>query len=56
MAIKYMSKKIKKQSKTEIEQLITRLDKEMREAARILDFERAAQLRDMILEIKGELG
>ena len=45
MAIKYMSKKIKKQSRAETEQLLVRLDKEMREAARILDFERAAQLR-----------
>jgi excinuclease ABC subunit B len=56
MAIKYLSKKVKKQSRAETEQLLVRLDKEMREAARILDFERAAELRDMILEIKGELG
>jgi excinuclease ABC subunit B len=56
MAIKYLSKKVKKQSRAETEQLLLRLDKEMREAARILDFERAAELRDMILEIKGELG
>lgn len=56
MALRYMSKKVKKQSKAEIEQLLIRLDREMREAARILDFERAAQLRDMILEIKGDLG
>ncbi len=56
MAIKYMNKKVKKQSRAETEQLLVRLDKEMREAARILDFERAAQLRDMILEIKGGLG
>ncbi|WP_434737431.1 UvrB/UvrC motif-containing protein, partial [Faecalibaculum rodentium] len=27
---------------------------EMREAAKELDFERAAQLRDMILELKAE--
>ncbi len=56
MAIKYLNKKVKKQSRAETEQLLVRLDKEMREAARILDFERAAELRDMILEIKGELG
>ncbi|MGI6607811.1 MAG: hypothetical protein ACOX1F_02350 [Erysipelotrichaceae bacterium] len=31
MAVKYMSKKIKKQSKVEIEKLLVRLDKEMRE-------------------------
>ena len=38
----------------EQEELIRRLEKEMREAARILDFERAAELRDMILEMKAE--
>ena len=35
-------------------ELIKRLEKEMREAARILDFERAAELRDMIMEMKAE--
>ena len=53
MALKYMSKKIKNSS-TQQEELLKRLEKEMREAARILDFERAAELRDMILEIKAE--
>ncbi len=51
MAMKYMSKKMKNSTGQQAE-LLARLDKEMREAARILDFERAAQLRDMILEIK----
>ncbi len=37
-----------------VQEVIDRLDKEMREAAAILDFERAAQLRDIILEIKSE--
>lgn len=36
--------------------LVEQLDKEMREAAAILDFERAAQLRDIVLELKAELG
>lgn len=53
MALKYMSRKLKKENR-ESEELIKRLEKEMREAARILDFERAAELRDMILEIKSE--
>ena len=53
MAVKFMSKKLKK-NKTQTDELIKRLEKEMREAARILDFERAAELRDMILEIKAE--
>ena len=51
MALKYMSKKLKN-STTQQAELLARLDKEMREAARILDFERAAQIRDMIMEIK----
>ncbi|MBR0385105.1 MAG: excinuclease ABC subunit UvrB [Erysipelotrichaceae bacterium] len=53
MAIKYMSQKLKKENRQQ-EELLKRLEKEMREAARILDFERAAELRDMILEIKAE--
>ena len=51
MAMKYMSKKLRKNAR-EQEELIKRLEKEMREAARILDFERAAELRDMIMELK----
>ena len=51
MALKYMSRKMKK-SGSQQQELLARLEKEMREAARILDFERAAELRDMILEIK----
>lgn len=43
-----------KSSKRDVEEVIERLDKEMREAAAILDFERAAQLRDIMLEIKAE--
>lgn len=38
--------------KRDVEEVLERLDKEMREAAAILDFERAAQLRDIIMEIK----
>ena len=53
MAMKYMSHKMKK-SGTETEVLIKKLEQEMREAARILDFERAAELRDMIMELKAE--
>ena len=53
MAMKYMSRKVKK-STTETAVLIKKLEQEMREAARILDFERAAELRDMILELKVE--
>ncbi len=45
----------KKRSKKDVETLIQQLDKEMRESAAILDFERAAQLRDIIMELKVEL-
>lgn len=34
--------------------LIEDLEKEMKEAAKVLDFERAMELRDIILELKGE--
>ncbi len=43
-----------KRDKKAIVELIERLEKEMREAAAILDFERAAQLRDVIMEMKSE--
>lgn len=41
--------------KRDVEEVLERLDKEMREAAAILDFERAAQLRDIIMEIKASV-
>ncbi len=37
------------------QQLIARLEAEMKEAARQLMFERAAELRDLIIELKGEV-
>ncbi len=46
----------KKASKKELDEVVGRLEKEMREAAALLDFERAAQLRDILLEIKAENG
>lgn len=52
-----LTKKVRggKRDKKSVEELIERLEKEMREAAAILDFERAAQLRDVVLEMKAEL-
>jgi excinuclease ABC subunit B len=35
--------------------VIERMEEEMKEAARNLMFERAAELRDLILELKAEL-
>ncbi|MGK7379513.1 excinuclease ABC subunit UvrB [Planococcus sp. 1R117A] len=44
-------KKLKKEDRVK---LITLLEKEMKEAAKALDFERAAELRDTVLELKAE--
>lgn len=43
-----------KLSKKEIKKLLARLEKEMQEAARRLEFEQAAQLRDAIIELRGQ--
>ena len=42
----------KKYSKSEMKDMISRLESEMREAASKLDFERATELRDIIFELK----
>ncbi|MCM3712204.1 excinuclease ABC subunit UvrB [Sporosarcina luteola] len=44
----------KKLSRDEKVKLLATLEKEMKEAAKALDFERAAELRDTILELKAE--
>jgi len=44
----------KHHSKQDKEKLIASLEKEMKEAARVLNFEKAAELRDIILEMKAE--
>lgn len=54
-ALSHKIKNSKKKDKKAIDELVSRLEKEMREAAAVLDFERAAQLRDVILEMKSEL-
>ncbi|MBR3356475.1 MAG: excinuclease ABC subunit UvrB [Solobacterium sp.] len=53
MAREYVRKK-NRMSAQDREQLIRDMEAEMREAARALDFERAAELRDMIFELKSE--
>lgn len=45
----------KKAPKKKIENYIKSLEKQMREAAKNLDFEKAAQIRDIIFELKGEI-
>jgi excinuclease ABC subunit B len=48
-------KKLESLSKKEIEKMISQLEKEMRQAARELAFERAAEVRDLIIELRKEL-
>ncbi|HJA40615.1 MAG TPA: excinuclease ABC subunit UvrB [Firmicutes bacterium] len=44
----------KKLTKKEKEKMLIQLEKDMKEAAKALDFERAAELRDLLLELQGE--
>jgi excinuclease ABC subunit B len=48
------AKNLGKLTKKEKEQLLTDMEQEMKEAAKALNFERAAELRDLILELKAE--
>ncbi|MFX3630139.1 MAG: excinuclease ABC subunit UvrB [Ectobacillus sp.] len=48
------TKPLTKMTKEERAHMIARLEIEMKEAARALDFERAAELRDLLLELKAE--
>ncbi|WP_346353436.1 excinuclease ABC subunit UvrB [Azotosporobacter soli] len=55
-SVSYHSGRVETMSRDEMEDLIAAWDKEMREASRKLEFERAAELRDMILELRQRLG
>lgn len=48
------TEKLTKLTKKERDKLIENMEKEMKEAAKALNFERAAELRDLILELKAE--
>ncbi|MGP4078866.1 excinuclease ABC subunit UvrB [Pseudalkalibacillus sp. R45] len=48
------AKAVRKMDKKEREKVVERMEKEMKQAAKDLDFERAAELRDMVLELKAE--
>ena len=50
-----MIKATKKASRSEIQKRIKELEKQMKQAAKEFDFERAAELRDIIFEMKAEL-
>lgn len=43
-----------KRSKREQQEIIAKIEKEMKEAAKALDFERAMELRDILFELKSE--
>ncbi|WP_257351755.1 excinuclease ABC subunit UvrB [Pseudalkalibacillus decolorationis] len=45
---------VQKLSKKDREKVIERMEKEMKQSAKDLDFERAAELRDLVLELKAE--
>ncbi len=49
-----LPQKVKKMSKPERAKFVENLQTEMKEAAKALDFERAAELRDLVLELKAE--
>ncbi len=53
--ISEMIKLTKKGSRSEISIRVKELEKQMRQAAKEYDFERAAELRDIILELKAEI-
>ncbi len=53
MAADYLKRR-SKMSKQDKAAMIAGIEQEMKEAARILDFERAAELRDMLFELKSE--
>ena len=52
----YTAKALQKKSKRELQLLARNLEKQMQEAAKALDFEAAAELRDKLILLKGQLG
>lgn len=50
----YEATPAKKMTKKEREKTIAKMEAEMKEAAKALDFERAAELRDLLLDLKAE--
>lgn len=43
-------------SKADMQDMLVKLEKEMRQASKMLEFERAAELRDMMIELRQRLG
>ena len=52
--VEYSARQKNKLSKRETQMLIDKLTKQMKEAAKLLEFEHAAYLRDKIAELRGE--
>lgn len=52
----YKPDRIGKMSKDDMLELAANLEKEMRQASKQLEFERAAELRDMIVELRQKAG
>ena len=48
--------RVSRMSRDELVELVGTLEQEMRQASKALEFERAAQLRDMIVEIREKIG
>jgi excinuclease ABC subunit B len=55
-ALEYETKLGKRQSTKELQTLARELEKRMQAAAKLLDFEAAAELRDRLIIVKGQLG
>jgi excinuclease ABC subunit B len=53
--VEYKTERIKTMSRGETLELITKLEKEMKQASKLLEFERAAEIRDMIMELRQRL-
>lgn len=50
----YLEQDLHKLSRKDRQAVVARMEKEMKEAAKALQFERAAELRDLIIELKAE--
>lgn len=52
----YRTDKLSGISKSDMQDMLVKLEKEMRQASKMLEFERAAELRDMMIELRRRLG
>ena len=53
-SVKYIADKGKKISRKDRDLILAKMEKEMKQAAKALEFEKAAYLRDMIMELQGK--